>query len=522
MTRVLIPRSDNRNAKKIETSDFESFFNDFLCDYIQCGMTMTAQCPNVLAVDVSTGKMRLGGIYLENTTPDVVTCLLPCDTNYVYVSLCRDPNCEPQAWLFQSNITGVTPADSMIIGTVDTNCSGVVACGISQIAENEIGGITGLKKKHVLKDKTTGWFGSGVDGCVTISGNTTLTETKYYRNLTIDACVTLSGTSPQIIYVQKTLTVNGTISMTGKGACGGAGGAGGVSPAGAGCNGSAGTAATNLAAPGGAGGASGNGTAGTGGGGAGPLSGGSPGNPGISGGSGGGGGGGGGGGPGSGTPGCAGSVSVRSGGNGGVTATTDRTINHITCYLLTKNNLLGAGGGGGGGTAAGGKGGGGAPGGIGGGPGPGGVGGVGGAGGKGGGSIIIIAKDIIVNPGGSIRSEGDNGQDGQDGGTGGNGGTGPGPLGGGGGGGGGAGGSGGGGGGGGGFIALYYYTKTNNGIISVAAGVGSTVSGNGGTGGNGGYGYSARYGGDGGDGGDGGGDPGSSGTDGLLLEVDMS
>jgi hypothetical protein len=520
MTRVLIPRSDNRNAKKIETSDFESFFNDFLCDYIQCGMTMTAQCPNVLAVDVSTGKMRLGGIYLENTTSDVVTCLLPCDTNYVYVSLCRDPNCEPQAWLFQSNITGVTPADSMIIGTVDTNCSGVVACGISQVAENEIGGITGLKKKHVLKDKTTGWFGSGVDGCVTISGNTTLTETKYYRNLTINACVTLSGTSPQIIYVQKTLTVNGTISMTGKGACGGAGGAGGVSPAGAGCNGTAGTAATNLAAPGGAGGASGTGTAGTGGSGAGPLSGGAPGSPGTCGGSGGGGGGGGGGGPGTGTPGSAGSVSVRCGGNGGATATTDRTINHITCYLITKNNLLGAGGGGGGGTAAGGKGGQGAPG-SGGGPGPGGVGGVGGAGGKGGGSIIIIAKDIIVNPGGSIRSEGTDGQDGQDGGTGGAGGTGPGPLGGGGGGGGGAGGSGGGGGGGGGFIALYYYTNTNNGIISVAAGVGSTVSGNGGAGGAGGYGYSARYGGNGGAGGDGGGAPGSNGTDGLLLEVNL-
>lgn len=124
MTRVLIPRSDNRNAKKIQTSDFEKYF-DFVLDHIASGFCMSAGTG--LAVNVSAGTGRLNGLYIEGTSPDEVTCLLPCDGNYVYVTMCNDPNGEPQAWKFTSNITGVTPACSTPLGIATTSCSGVTA-----------------------------------------------------------------------------------------------------------------------------------------------------------------------------------------------------------------------------------------------------------------------------------------------------------------------------------------------------------------------------------------------------------
>jgi hypothetical protein len=124
MTRVLIPRSDNRNAKKIQTSDFEKYF-DFVLDHIASGFCMSVGTG--LAVNVSAGTGRLNGLYIEGTSTDEVTCLLPCDGNYVYVTMCNDPNGEPQAWKFTSNITGVTPACSTPLGIATTNSTGVTA-----------------------------------------------------------------------------------------------------------------------------------------------------------------------------------------------------------------------------------------------------------------------------------------------------------------------------------------------------------------------------------------------------------
>ena len=140
MTRVLIPRSDNRNAKKIETSDFEKFFC-FLQDHIISGFCTSAQCPNILAVNVAAGTARLNGIYVENTTTDEVTCLLPCDDNHVYITICNDPNGEPQAWKFTSNITGVEPACSTKIGIVTTDCSSVTA--VDNTARSILSGLEG-------------------------------------------------------------------------------------------------------------------------------------------------------------------------------------------------------------------------------------------------------------------------------------------------------------------------------------------------------------------------------------------
>ena len=61
-------------------------------------------------------------------------------------------------------------------------------------------------------------FGRGVDGDVTIASNTTLTEDKFYDNLTVNSGVTLdSSASALVIHCKTKCTVNGTISMNAKG-----------------------------------------------------------------------------------------------------------------------------------------------------------------------------------------------------------------------------------------------------------------------------------------------------------------
>ena len=62
MTRILIPRSDNSSSKIIEASDWEKYFtSDIIENYVVSGLAVTAQCPNILAVDVGVGSARLLG-----------------------------------------------------------------------------------------------------------------------------------------------------------------------------------------------------------------------------------------------------------------------------------------------------------------------------------------------------------------------------------------------------------------------------------------------------------------------------
>lgn len=69
---------------------------------------------------------------------------------------------------------------------------------------------------------TNSVFGSGSDGDATISSNTTLSETKFYNNLTINSGVTLdSSTSPLIVHCKGTCTINGAVNMNGKGSAAG-------------------------------------------------------------------------------------------------------------------------------------------------------------------------------------------------------------------------------------------------------------------------------------------------------------
>lgn len=102
-----------------------------------------------------------------------------------------------------------------------------------------------------LSDKIVGLGGTGVDGDVTITTNTTLSGIKRYNNFTINAgvTVTIEQGKPLIIFARGTVTINGIIDGDGKGALGGisansgangdcgSGGGGGGGYSGAGANG---------------------------------------------------------------------------------------------------------------------------------------------------------------------------------------------------------------------------------------------------------------------------------------------
>ena len=280
-------------------------------------------------------------------------------------------------------------------------------------------------------------FGDGSDGDITISTTTDYgsSNVKYTDNMTINSGVTLSANSPFIIFATDTITVNGTLSVHtgnagGAGGSGGAGGAGGIPAGGSGQDG-------------GAGGTGGNGVAGY-------INTGST----------------------SGGVGGAGqSGGGQSGGSAGVAGNSNQgTIDSLILHKSIVNKLAnpimyassGCGGGGGGGGAGGDAGGAGYQAG-----GAGGAGGSGGAGGAGGGTIILVAKNIIIGASGSIQANGGDGGAGNNGaaGGGGSGGFFPGFS--------GAGG-GGGGGGNGGFIYLFYVDITENGSYSVSGGASGT------------------------------------------------
>ena len=305
-------------------------------------------------------------------------------------------------------------------------------------------------------------FGGGSDGDLNVtSGTTTLTETKYYNNVTVAVGATLTANNPMMIFASGTVTVNGTINMDGKGSAAGVDGTLGIS----GGNGGAGQGNGGSGGGGGAGNGAGQNTGLTGGG---PA-------------------------PGVGT---------------GAAGTLNRVFYNPYDWVSTtpRPSGIGAGGGAGGGSGSGGNGGkgGGGPSWPGGG-GPGGTGGtslgVGGSGGAGGGHLCLFAKKIIVNAGGSITSNGINGSaGGNNPGSGLNGSPGTNGTstnqvaysnaGGGGGGGASANGGSGGGGGTGGLVYLIYETYVNNGNVSANGGSG----GAGGSGSGGAHGLGGAYG----------------------------
>ncbi len=293
---------------------------------------------------------------------------------------------------------------------------------------------------------SSGYFGGGTDGDVTIAGTATLTRTMYYQNLTVPAGATLK-TDGWVIYVENLLTVDGVISNNGTNAVGSTPGTSAPGVAGSGrypatpdsLSGALGAAggepvpiagdssvatrpAVAVLVTGAAGGAGGAGGGGASGGGA---------------------------------PGGLSSYT-------GTSTAQDRSTTSLktsTGGWVPGQPAPGGGGGGGGGGDLGG-------------PGyPGGVGGTGGGAGGSGGVVAIFARTIRGS--GSIQALGGNGANGTEGGRGSPGGS----TGGGGGGGGGAGGSGG-------LVLLYSLDDSFLGTLSAAGGSGGLGGAGGAAGGN--------------------------------------
>ena len=123
MTKVLIPRSDSVSAKVIEPSDFEEL-QSYVPDHVTSGFTVTAG--SGLAVNITSGKIRLKGLYLNNTATESVT-VTASNTNHIYVKLARDSNQEAESWTFEANTTGNAPADSFKIATCVASGSAVTS-----------------------------------------------------------------------------------------------------------------------------------------------------------------------------------------------------------------------------------------------------------------------------------------------------------------------------------------------------------------------------------------------------------
>mgnify|MGYP000424504597 CR=1 FL=1 len=196
MTKILIPRSDSVSAKIIEPSDFENLLtSDIVPDYKRSGFTIAAG--SGLAISVSSGVIRLKGLYLESSASETVSSLTASDVNYIYVKLARDSASEAESWDFFKNLTGTTPTDAFFIGTATTNGSAVTAVDQTNVIDIAI-----PKFEHM-------YYGDGGDGDVTISSNTSISEVKRYNNLTIeDKCVLIFTYESAIPYLLKKPSCN--------------------------------------------------------------------------------------------------------------------------------------------------------------------------------------------------------------------------------------------------------------------------------------------------------------------------
>lgn len=123
MTRLLIPRSDSVSAKVIEPSDFEEL-HSYVPDHVKTGFTVAAG--SGLQVTITSGKIRLKGLYLNSTATETLT-VTASNTNHIYVVLARDSNSEAESWSITSNTTGSAPTDSFKIATCVASGSAVTS-----------------------------------------------------------------------------------------------------------------------------------------------------------------------------------------------------------------------------------------------------------------------------------------------------------------------------------------------------------------------------------------------------------
>ena len=127
---------------------------------------------------------------------------------------------------FSQTSVKITGGTVKITGPV-TISSGTVTAGVTggQLTK------TGVPLQYTSSQFPNTWLGSGADGTVTLSANTTLTRDMQYEALTIDAGVTLSPHGYRIrcrgaVTVKGTITASGSNGSNSTATAGGAGGAG--------------------------------------------------------------------------------------------------------------------------------------------------------------------------------------------------------------------------------------------------------------------------------------------------------
>jgi hypothetical protein len=122
------------------------------------------------------------------------------------------------------SVAAVSATDPIAVGTNDTRVptqdennalvgtSGTAVSASNKLVDNADTSGTGSLKRASLLDNS--YFGTGADGSVTISSDTTLSKDMYYSDLTVNNTKSLN-TANYRIFVSGTLTVNGTIKNNG-------------------------------------------------------------------------------------------------------------------------------------------------------------------------------------------------------------------------------------------------------------------------------------------------------------------
>lgn len=152
------------------------------------------------------------------------------------------------------NINGIGAAAIVKLFNTALDDNDIVANQIVQVSYNSTNSNFQMTSpiSNTVADLSSSIFGDGSDGSATISGNTTLTSDKYYINLTINNGITLN-TGGFRIFVNGTLTNNGTIANNGGNASGTTAGTAGA----AGTLGGGGAGASGVSQSSGAGGGGG-------------------------------------------------------------------------------------------------------------------------------------------------------------------------------------------------------------------------------------------------------------------------
>ena len=206
---------------------------------------------NVTGTQGATVVSTVGGQTAANVAAGAVLANAATNLNTASAIVKRDPSNNFAAGTITANLTGLASN-----ATTSVSFSGALAGDVTgtqgATVVSAVGGQTAanIAAATVLSNSGAagaGFYGSGNDGSITISGNTTLTRDMYYNNLTINSGVTLN-TGGFRVFVKRTLTLNGGGSLiqnngaTGTssgpfpGAIGGAGGAGSTFGGGASAN----------------------------------------------------------------------------------------------------------------------------------------------------------------------------------------------------------------------------------------------------------------------------------------------